>query len=222
MKRIFVIVEGKTEESFVNGILRQYFFTLEIFNLIGILIQTSNGHKGGFVNYQHLKNDILKRLREPDVVVSTFIDFFRIPTSVPDYAKMLRAVDPNTKIDILEKGMASDIDHPRFLPYIQKFEFEALLFSNNQGFSAMYNDIDSGVAQATQSIIDQYPDPEDINNHPDTAPSKRIQKILSDYEEKYDKVVEGNLIAEEIGIHSILEKCPRFRAWVEKLMTACQ
>ena len=169
-----------------------------------------------------MKNDILKRLRESDVVVSTFIDFFRIPTSVPDYAEMLRAVDPNTKIDILEKGMARDIDHPRFLPYIQKFEFEALLFSNNQGFSAMYNDIDSGVAQATQSIIDQYPDPEDINNHPDTAPSKRIQKILSDYEEKYDKVVEGNLMAEEIGIHTILEKCPRFRSWVEKLIAACQ
>jgi hypothetical protein len=38
----------------------------------------------------------------------------------------------------------------------------------------------------------------------------------------YDKVFEGNLIALEIGIHTILEKCPRFRAWVEKLMTACQ
>lgn len=222
MKRIFVIVEGKTEETFVNGILRQYFFTQEIFNLIGILIQTSHGHKGGFVNYQHLKNDILKRLREPDVVVSTFIDFFRIPTSVPDYAEMLKAVDPNTKVDILEKGMARDINHPRFFPYVQKFEFEALLFSSNQGFLAMYSDIDPRIALNTQTIIDGYDNPEDINNHPNTAPSKRIQKILNEYEEKYDKVIEGNLMAEEIGIHIILEKCPRFRSWVEKLIAACK
>jgi len=33
-----------------------------------------------------------------------------------------------------------------------------------------------------------------------------------------NKVAEGNLIAEEIGIETILEKCPRFKNWVNLLI----
>jgi hypothetical protein len=223
MKRLIIIVEGYSEEEFVNNTLRYYFIDNGIFDCAGIKIQTSPNHKGGFVNYEHLKNDIEKILHsEADAIVSTFVDFFRIPTSVPGYQEMLKAVQPEQKVDILEQSMARDINHYRFVPYIQKFEFESLLFSNNQGFSAIYGSVNPQVARATQAIIDQYDNPEDINNHPNTAPSKRIQKILAEQRMTYDKVFEGNLIALEIGIHTILEKCPRFRAWVEKLMTACQ
>jgi hypothetical protein len=111
-----------------------------------------------------------------------FVDFF----SDPDLcARVSRADDPShhslsKKSTFWNNGlMAKDINHPnRFIPYIQKFEFEALLFSNNQGFSAIYGSINPQIAQATQAIIDQYDNPEEINNHPNTAPSKRIQKIF--------------------------------------------
>lgn len=220
MKRLRIVTEGGTEETFVNETLRPHLFEKQIFDVAGLRIQTSQGHKGGFVNYQHLKNDVNRILKESNVVVSTFVDFFRIPTSMPDYELMTKAVKADQKIEILENGLIKDINHPNFIPYIQKFEFEALLFSNNQGFSRMYNE--PSIARATQAIIDQYDNPEEINNHPNTAPSKRIQKILAEQGMTYDKVLEGNLIALEIGIHNILEKCPRFRAWVEKLIAACQ
>jgi hypothetical protein len=139
---------------------------------------------------------------------------------MPDYELTTQAIKADQKIEILENGLIKDINHPNFIPYIQKFEFEALLFSNNQGFSRMYNE--PSIANATQAIIDQYNNPEEINNHPNTAPSKRIQKILEAQGMTYNKIFEGNLIALEIGIHTILEKCPRFRTWVEKLIAACQ
>lgn len=220
MKRLRIITEGGTEETFVNEILRPHLFENQIFDVAGLRIQTSQGHKGGFVNYQHLKNDVTRILKESNVVVSTFVDFFRIPTSMPDYELTTQAIKADQKIEILENGLIKDINHPNFIPYIQKFEFEALLFSNNQGFSRMYNE--PSIAQATQAIIDEYKNPEEINNHPNTAPSKRIQKILEAQGMTYNKIFEGNLIALEIGIHNILEKCPRFRAWVEKLIAACQ
>jgi hypothetical protein len=220
MKRLRIVTEGGTEETFVNEILRPHLFENQIFDVAGLRIQTSQGHKGGFVNYQHLKNDVTRILKESNVVVSTFVDFFRIPTSMPDYELTTQAIKADQKIEILENGLIKDINHPNFIPYIQKFEFEALLFSNNQGFSSMYNE--PSIAQATQAIIDEYDNPEEINNHPNTAPSKRIQKILAEQGMTYDKVFEGNLIALEIGIHTILEKCPRFRAWVEKLIASCQ
>lgn len=45
-------------------------------------------------------------------------------------------------------------------------------------------------------------------------------KLLEDNGETYDKVTEGNLIAEDVGIAKMLEKCPRFKAWIEKLVEA--
>ena len=63
-------------------------------------------------------------------------------------------------------------------------------------------------------IIAQYPNPEDINSRPEKAPSKRIIEIKSDY----DKVAEGNLLAMEIGIEEMLNHCPRFKQWIERLI----
>jgi hypothetical protein len=48
-----------------------------------------------------------------------------------------------------------------------------------------------------------------------TAPSKRIEAIIEDY----NKILYGNILALEIGIETILEKCPRFRNWVENLIS---
>lgn len=216
MKRLIIIVEGQTEEEFVNISLKNYLSEKGIFSVSAIKIQTSKGHKGGFVKYTHLKRDIQKVIRESDVIVSTFLDFFRIPTSVPNYDEMDQYTNVDDKIDILLEGISDDIDNPKFIPYIQKFEFEALLFSSNDGFEEMYDK--PKIVQATQAIIDTYDNPEDINNHPNTAPSKRLINILAENGEKYDKIVEGNLIAETIGIETIIEKCPRFKNWLKMLV----
>lgn len=220
MKRVIIIVEGQTEEEFVNQSLRPYLSEKGIFDVRAIKIQTSKGQKGGFVNYEHLKRDVQRVLREPDVVVSTFVDFFRLPTSVPGFDRIshLRATDE--KIDFLQQAIAEDINHSSFIPYIQKFEFEALLFSSNNGFEEMYDN--PGIHQATGAIVAEYDNPEEINDSPQTAPSKRLEKILADHGEKYSKVVEGNLIAQAMGMDVMLEKCPRFRHWVEGLEGAAK
>ena len=56
-----------------------------------------------------------------------------------------------------------------------------------------------------------------IQEYKKGAPSKRILRIVPEY----DKVMFGNIIALEIGITTILEKCPRFRAWTETLLRKC-
>ena len=85
-KRVFIIVEGQTEEAFVREMLQSWFAGQGIHDIRAVKIQTSPGHKGGFVNYDHLKNDIVRLLRgEGDVVVTTLVDYFRIPSSVPQY-----------------------------------------------------------------------------------------------------------------------------------------
>lgn len=221
MKRLIIIVEGQTEKEFVEKSLRDFFISKGVFDVRAIMIQTSKGNKGGFVNYIHLKNDLLKILKsENDVVVSMFVDFFKIPTNFPKFQESLRITTIDEKIDVLLKGIKEDINNPIFIPYIQKHEFEALLFSSEKGFSNWYDN--TWIINQLSEIVNQYGNPEEINTGSETAPSKRIIKILEEKKQKYDKIAEGNLIAEEIGIEKILEKCPRFKNWVMCLIEKCK
>ena len=77
MKYLIIVVEGQTEQEFVNDILRPYFAEHGIYHVSARLIRTSRSGKGGFVNFQHLQNDVNKILtKEQDAVVTTFFDFF--------------------------------------------------------------------------------------------------------------------------------------------------
>ena len=126
----------------------------------------------------------------------------------------------DAKIEVLLEGISKDINDTRFIPYIQKHEFEALLFSSNEGFSNWFEN--EWVIDELKTIINHYPNPEEINTGSDTAPSKRIIKILEEKRQKYDKIAEGNLIAEEIGFEKIMEKCPRFKNWILNLVENCK
>lgn len=209
--RLFIIVEGETEEMFVAEVLRPYFWSLNFYSVTPIRIQTSTGYKGGFVNYQHLKNDITHILREPDTIVTTFVDYFGMPKNLPNYTVCQALNGVSQRIDCLEASMKSDIGFgDRFIPYIQQHEFEALLFASNRGFTSYFGE---KIGDAMGNIMAQYDNPEEINDSPQTAPSKRILSIIPSYK----KVNDGNLIALEIGLQTIMEKCPRFRTWIERL-----
>lgn len=212
MKYLLIIVEGQTEQEFVNEILKTYLIEKGIPDVRAILIRTSRNGKGGFVNFEHLRNDIKRVLdSEKEAVVTTFVDFFRCPNNMPDYEEAIKKTNHAEGAEVLEKGLSKCFNSSRFIPYIQLHEFEALLFSSNQGFEAFWSDEQ---AKQTEEIVNQFENPETINSHPDTAPSKRLLKIKEDY----DKVIEGNLIALEVGITEMLKRCPRFKEWTDKLI----
>jgi hypothetical protein len=217
LRRLYFVVEGFTEREFVNKTLLPYFVSKGVYDVRAVEITTSKGNKGGLSNYQHLKTDIDNFLKsEHEIIVTTFIDFFRIPSSMPKFQELNTQQNINNKIDLLEQGMTESINDSRFVPYIQKHEFEALLFSAKNGFELMYDD--ERIVNELCAVIDQFDNPEDINTRPEFAPSKRLINTLANRGEKYDKVAEGNLIAEEIGLDLIMSKCPRFKIWIEKLL----
>ena len=216
MKRLYIIVEGQTEQEFVNSMIAPYMQQFGIYDVTPILIRTSTTGRGGFVNYEHLKNDAIKLLhsKKDDFIVSMFVDFFRIP-EIPKKERWEAKANHMEKVEKMEKCITEDINDHRFIPYIQLHEFEALLFSSNKGFENYFAEKE---ANSTQQIIETFKNPEDINSSPEGAPSKRLLAIKDDY----DKVIEGNLIALEVGFNDILAKCPRFKAWIEKLVEACK
>ncbi|MGB5927142.1 MAG: DUF4276 family protein [Cyclobacteriaceae bacterium] len=93
---------------------------------------------------------------------------------------------------------------------MQKHELEALMFSDMSGFELVTDD--RYHLKQIKQIIDEYPNPEDINNSEETAPSRRLRKIF-----RYNKVLDGELVFEMVGIEKIMEKCPRFSQWMNNI-----
>lgn len=100
----------------------------------------------------------------------------------------------------------------RFIPYVQLHEFEGLLFSDIEVLrrNFMADEIDMLKIEKAVQLASS---PEDINNGPNTAPSKRLEDAISGY----NKVVYGVCLAEEIGLGTIRAKCRRFNHWIEML-----
>lgn len=152
---------------------------------------------------------------QTDFVVTTLIDFFRLPDDMPNYAESMAIKDKTQCVEVLENAVDDSLCDSRFFSYIQLHEFEALLFSNNKGFECYFSD---ECASKTASIISSYNNPENINSSPEGAPSKRLLAIKPDY----NKVLDGNLIALEVGIDAIIEKCPRFAEWMNRIVEKCK
>lgn len=89
----------------------------------------------------------------------------------------------------------------------QLHEFEALLFSDVDVLARILR------CSPSDFISEFYPNPEDINDHPCTAPSKRIARACPFYQ----KTLHGPLVALDIGLSRMLECCPHFASWVDKL-----
>ncbi len=214
MKRLYIVVEGQTEQEFVNTLLRPWLNGFGILNVQPILIKTSKHGRGGHVNAAHLMNTINGLLRESsdrDLVVTTFVDFFRIPDNMPGYELAMRLTNSTVQVDALEKSLDNAINDWRFIPYIQRHEFEALVFSSNAGFEKYC--VEEQYRQ-TATIVDSFQNPEDINFSPESAPSKRLMALIPNY----DKVILGNVLALEIGIETMRIRCPRFSSWLDKLV----
>lgn len=213
MKRVYIIVEGQTEQEFVNTILSPYLNNFNIYNITPILIPTSKTSKGVFVKYKHFTNTVKPLLssNKNDFIVTSLVDFFRIPKDLPKYEQCISKPNKIDQVSALESAINEDINDNRFFAYIQLHEFEALLFSNNNGFKKYF---DISICIETQKIIQHYDNPEDINTTPEGAPSKRLLNIIYDY----DKVLYGNIIALEIGLSVILDKCSHFKKWIDLIV----
>jgi hypothetical protein len=112
--------------------------------------------------------------------------------------------------DVTE-AMGGDFNPARFVPFVVMHEFEGLLFSDCEAFAKGIGRTD--LIEKFQNIRDQFDTPEDINDSPNTAPSKRIETLV----EGYQKPLLGTLAALEIGLPRIRAACPNFSSWLSRL-----
>jgi hypothetical protein len=73
--------------------------------------------------------------------------------------------------------------------------------------------VGASVAQELADIRRDFNSPEEINEEPDTAPSKRIRAVYG----RYEKPLYGPLVAGALGLQQIRQACSHFREWLEWL-----
>lgn len=224
MKYINIIAEGSSEEVFVNDVLVKHFAPMNKFVSVR-KIETgwdrinNKPAKGGLLKYIKLRNDILRWIQsdrgKANTWYTTFVDLYAFPKDAQSpYTSQLQAItDPYQKIAALEEVIDQDINHPNFIPYVQLHEFEAFLMVEPDRLLGMYPDGQTGINRLKRDI--QGMNPEEINETPQTAPSKRIIQYLPDYEGQKAQV--GPMVAEEIGLNLLRQRCPHFNDWITHL-----
>lgn len=216
MRGVYIIVEGQTEEEFVYTSLRPYLNTIGIYDVRAILVETSPGNKGGDLKFSRFKRNVENLLsRETDIIVTSLMDFFRLQNDFPKFEQAQNIANKQECVDFLESAISEQINNRRFIPYIQLHEFEGLLFSDKVGIEYIPNIPERNLTELHQTI-ESHPNPELLNDGAETAPSKRLTRLIPGYK----KTLHGPLIADEIGIPRILAKCPRFNEWVQKIVDA--
>ena len=201
-----VCVEGQTEEEFIKVVLAAHLRPLGI-EPYPILIGNGRERGGGSVTMKQLTADMARLYHTHDAVTS-LVDFYGFQR------RGGRTVD---ELEVHLRGEIGKVagdgwDEQRVLPYVQMHEFEGLLFSDVSAFASLIEATTESV-DALRAIRAQFPSPEQINDNSDTAPSKRIAGVVP----KYNKRVDGPLVAEIIGMDAIRAECPRFNAWITRL-----
>lgn len=213
MTRIYILVEGQTEEAFLRELLVPHFVHRGYY-LQPIIVSTSPGYKGGVVSYAKIKPQIMRLcLQDKNAYVSTMFDLYALPSDFPGKSSLTypKTASGQQKAHFLEEQLAKDINQPNFISYLMVHEYEALLFTQPSAFSQWSDNTD--LINKLQQALLHAGSPEDINDSPQTAPSKRIIALMPEYQ----KTFHGVLIACDIGLSAIRKACLHFDLWLKKI-----
>jgi hypothetical protein len=223
MARLLIHVEGQTEEGFVNEVLqeplRQIGYAAVSARIIGNARLRQN--RGGIRSWPSVKRDIVNHLKEdPGCIATTMVDYYGLPkegdAAWPGRAQA-SSFSPTEKATFVEAALhrdltaGTDLNPDRFVPFVVMHEFEGLLFSDCAAFSKAIGRPD--LQGDFKAIRDQFTTPEEINDSPRTAPSKRVESLVPGYQKPFL----GVLAALEIGLAAMRAECPHFNHWLEKL-----
>lgn len=194
MIRLGISVEGATEREFVNRLLRPHLVKHGV-NATAIDLR-------GNVSLDKIRG-VLPALLGGFDHVSTLYDYYRFK------GRGTRTVD---ELEVAIGALVEPDRSSRVTPYVQRYEFEALLFAVPkhavdwlQGTPAQLGEMEDAVRRCGS--------PELVNDSFETSPSHRMQKLFAGY----DKKLHGPEIIELAGLDLVRAQCKRFDAWLTRL-----
>ena len=211
--RLCLVVEGQTEEAFVKRVLAPHLATLDVWATARLILTSRRGTRGGMTRYENARFDLTSWMKEDnnaDVRFTTMFDLYGLPADFPGIGTDAGQRDSYVRVADVEQALRADIGDPRFVPYIQLHEFEALILAQPRSLLLMYpkRELEIGaLEELTKSV--QSPELIDLND----PPAKRITQEIPEY----NKPVAGSVVAEHIGVEHIRRRCPHFDEWLSTL-----
>ncbi len=215
MSRVRILVEGPTEETFVNDILSPHLNQIGVYPY-ALLFR----RRGGSFKYEKCQKVILSALKQDkSAQITTMVDFYGMPGDWPGRNESQSCRDYQDKAQRVEQALRDDIiaqmgeswNPARFIPYVQMHEFEALLFSSPVKLAESLGD--ERLSSTFLTIRNEFPTPEEINDDYETCPSRRIEGEF----QSYKKTIDGVTAASRIGLGKMRQECPHFNEWITKL-----
>lgn len=226
VSRLFVICEGQTEETFVNEVLAPYLYDKGWLSVSARIMGNARlrRNRGGVKGWPAVRDEVLRRLKEDkSCFVTTLVDYYALPQegtkAWPGRAAASGLVH-SEKGELIEREIIADLSQAlgnnagevsRVIPFILIHEFEALCFADCEAFSKAIGE--PSLAPKMSEIREQFDSPEEINDSPETAPSKRILSLYPEYQ----KPLAGNIGLLGVGLEAIRSQCEHFSNWLSKL-----
>lgn len=224
MARLIIHCEGQTEETTVDEVLKGHLLQQGFDDVAATLIGNPRKTRGGIVGWSVAKREILRHLKESSSqYVTTMVDYYRLPqrgnrawpgraaASALPVAQKASTVESAMMAEVVAE-MGGDSFYPnRFIPFVVMHEFEGLLFSDCAAFSRGIERPD--LEASFQEIRDQFESPEEIDDSPINAPSKRVERLVPGYEKPFL----GALAIIEIGLERVRRECQHFNHWMERI-----
>jgi len=218
LTRVLLLVEGQTEETFVNRVLAPHLVPFGVFVERASLLRTKeppagSPYKGGVTTFDRIGRDTHRLLSDSDAVVTTLLDLHGLPDDFPDLPAARAIADPLARAQHLETAFAQRIDHQRFRPFLAVHEFEALIFAVPD--TAERTTGIPGLAALVQRAADAAGGPELVNQNPATIPSRRLDAMARQLARRgYSKTLDGPETLLASGLSAPRTLCPHFGAWL--------
>ena len=186
---VVVLVEGPTEQQFVKQLLTPYLAQRGVY--LTPIILDKPGEKGGDVKFARARNDIEKHLKQRhDSWLTLLVDYYGIRGDWPGYTESKKQAEHTRKAQIMNQATHEEVkklfpnhnSELRFIPYVSMYEIEALYFSDTPCLAAKL-----GVQhRKIEEILKECGEPEKINDHTTTAPSKRLVKLSDRFKKNFN------------------------------------
>jgi len=220
MSRVLMLVEGQTERSIVENVINPELGVKGVYLYPRVVGKP--GRKGGnpFSSVRRELRALI--LQEPTSIVTMLFDYYGLSNDWPGL-KATKGKKPENVPGIIEPAISvaiaqevgADFNPNRFVPYIQLHEIESLLFAGPGEMAKVFQHPE--LENKFLKIVDPFGGCERINDDPENAPSKRIQRLYPGYKKGSSVNAHAYRIAKDIGLKKIRQQCPHFNDWLTKL-----
>lgn len=228
MAELRVYSEGAGERGFIEQVLTPHLSPFGIYVRGAYWGHSTRSPSGGIRNWEGerrgAKVELVRALQQCSgrykLYVTTMVDYYALPLDWPNRATASTLPAARRSLRV-EEGMSEDIRNEvgddrhteRFIPYVCLHELEALIFANPDALLKEFPHAQRQI-NALKSELGDTP-PEDINDGPNTAPSKRIIRHLPEYDARKRIAATNTLRSIELDV--IRQACPHFNGWLTRI-----